>query len=371
MTYFVRLAATLKSFSTVLLAAAMVLANPPASEASGQVIYGHTDVKGSKIAYREAGDPSNPALVLLHGFPSSSHMYRDLIPALARDYYVLAPDFPGSGASSLPQSVDFGFHEIAAAIETLLDSKDIERTSLYAMGYGVSVAMHLYQARPDRVEALVLQNGALYDDQLGDYWQPLRVYWSDPTPWNRDQLLPLFSLNSTKWQFCHGVQNAERISPDMFWQAQYLLDQPGVQAFQLQLFRDFGRITEQMFPVWQAMLRRDQPATLVIWGANDRVLAQGAAAAFRRDLPLAEVRLFETGRFVLEEFGPEIATEVAEFLSRSRTVAAPASVRAMPSAAYSLRPKSRPVRGPQQQATVKTGPGSRRVIWIEAGTDAL
>jgi len=301
------------------LAAAAALGVSLAAAAPAMAIdvrYGSEVIDGVKIAYREAGDPSRPTVLLLHGFPTSSHMFRDLIPALAGRYHVLAPDYPGFGASDMPppDSFNYSFDSIARLMTKLIDAKGIGRYVAYVQDYGAPVGYRLFAADPGRVLGFVIQNGNAYEG-LPDTWDPIRAYWADPSPQNADRLRGLLTLETTVWQFTAGTRDPEKISPDNFWHVQYLLDRPGNQEIQLALFYDY-RTNVARYPAWQALFREHQPPALVVWGKNDPFFPGYLAEGYRKDLKDVEFHLLDTGHFALEEDGSFIAERMLAFLDR-------------------------------------------------------
>ena len=284
------------------------------------VSYRAETIQGLRIAYREAGDPNAPTLLLLHGFPTSSHMFRNLIPALADKYHVIAPDFPGFGASDMPQAEDFdySFANIAVMMTELLDRKSVDQYTVYLMDYGAPVGFRMFAEHPDRVSGFVIQNGNAYEEGLREFWDPIKAYWAEPTKENGDALRGFLTLDATKWQFTHGTQNPEAISPDNFWHVQYLLDRPGNQDVQLELFLDYGTNVAE-YPKWQALFREHQPPALLMWGKNDHIFPAEGAHPYTRDLQDLEFHLLDTGHFALEEYGPQIADRMIAFMDRVHT----------------------------------------------------
>ena len=282
-----------------------------------QVHYRTETISGIEIAYREAGDPANPTVLLLHGFPTSSHMFRNLIPVLAGNYHVLAPDFPGFGASEMPaaDAFEYSFANIAQMMTTLLDRKKVDRYAVYLMDYGAPVGYRMFAADPERVSGFIIQNGNAYEEGLRDFWDPIKAFWADPSAENGDKLRGFLTLDATKWQYTHGTKSPEKISPDNFWHVQYLLDRPGNQEVQLELFRDYGTNVPE-YPKWQALFRQHQPPALLVWGKNDHIFPADGAYPYKRDLENLEFHLLDTGHFALEEYGPEIAMRMRGFLSR-------------------------------------------------------
>ena len=284
---------------------------------ASQVQFRSETIDGIKIAYREAGDPAKPTILLLHGFPTSSHMFRNLIPQLSKKYHVIAPDYPGFGASDMPLAKDFeySFAKIADMMTTLLDRKKVDRYSVYLMDYGAPVGYRMYAKNPERVSGFIIQNGNAYEEGLREFWDPIKAYWADPSKENGDKLRGFFKLGATKWQFTHGTQNPENISPDNFWHVQYLLDRPGNQEVQLELFLDYGTNVGE-YPKWQALFRKHQTPALLMWGKNDPIFPEQGAHPYKRDLKNLEFHILDTGHFALEEYGEKIASHMIKFLNR-------------------------------------------------------
>ncbi|NRB17891.1 MAG: alpha/beta hydrolase [Rhodobacteraceae bacterium] len=309
----------LKFAGPALVAAALAL--PAASNAANPATAGtqfkSAEIGGLNIAYREAGDPSKPTVLLLHGFPTSSHMFRNLIPELAEDYHVIAPDYPGFGASDMPDAAEYeySFANTAALMTGLLDHKGVDKYAVYLMDYGAPVGYRMFAQNPERVSGFIIQNGNAYEEGLREFWDPIKAYWADPSVANGDALRGFLKLDATKWQFTHGVQDPTSISPDNFWHVQYLLDRPGNQEVQLEMFLDYGTNVGE-YPKWQALFREHQPPALLMWGGNDVIFPEEGAHPYKRDLNDLEFHILNTGHFALEEYGDEIAAEMKEFLGR-------------------------------------------------------
>jgi pimeloyl-ACP methyl ester carboxylesterase len=274
-------------------------------------------VDGQTIFYREAGNNKNaPTILLLHGFPTSSHMYRDLIPALADKFHLIAPDYPGFGYSSMPtvDKFQYTFDHLAEIVDKFITQIGLERYSVYVMDYGAPVGYRLAVKHPEKIEALIVQNGNAYDEGLGEFWEPLRAYWSEPSEKNKDALMKLLTIEATKWQYTHGVRNENAISPDNWILDQSLLERPGNKEIQLQLFYDY-RSNLPLYPQWQEYFRKYQPPTLVVWGKNDNIFLKEGAIPYQRDLKNVEVHLLDTGHFALEEEGELIAKLISRFLT--------------------------------------------------------
>jgi pimeloyl-ACP methyl ester carboxylesterase len=309
-----------------LLAAAfgLVLGQAPAGLAddkpgTARVAYRTVKVDGLDIFYREAGPKDAPAVLLLHGFPTSSQMFRNLIPALADEFRLVAPDYPGFGHSSMPKAGEFRytFDNLAAVIETFTEKVGLKRYALYVQDYGAPVGYRLAARHPERVTALVVQNGNAYDEGIAnDFWEPIKAYWKDPaSKAKRDALRGLLSYEATKWQYTHGVKDVSRVSPDGPAHDQFLLDREGNKEIQLDLFLSYGS-NPPLYPKWQGYFRKHQPPTLIVWGKNDQIFPAAGAAPYKRDLKTIEYHLLDAGHFALETNGDEIARLMRGFLRR-------------------------------------------------------
>ena len=277
----------------------------------------HTvSIDGLDIFYREAGSRSNPTILLLHGFPTSSHMFRNLIPALGDQFHLVAPDYPGYGNSSMPtvDEFDYTFDHLAEIVEKFITAIELKKYSLYVMDYGAPIGFRIAAKYPEQVEALIIQNGNAYEEGLREFWEPIRDYWRDRSPENADQLRFLLSLEGTRWQYTNGVQNLEAISPDTWTMDQHFLDRPGNQEIQLALF-DSYKSNPPLYPQWQAYFRQHQPPTLVVWGQNDPIFPAEGAYPYKNDLQTLEFHLLNTGHFALEECGDEIADHIRRFMT--------------------------------------------------------
>ena len=313
-----RLMSSLAGTAAIGLAVTATAGEPDdASAASPQVYHRTVEIEGQEIFYREAGPADAPTILLLHGFPTSSHMFRNLIPALADEFHVIAPDYPGYGNSAMPplDEFEYSFAHFARIVETLTDRLGVERYSLYLMDYGAPVGFRLATSRPERVEALIVQNGNAYEEGLREFWDPIKAYWADPTADNAVPLRGLLTLDATKWQYTNGVRDAEVISPDNWTVDQALLDRSGNDEIQLAMFYDY-RTNVPLYPQWQQYLRSYQPPTLIVWGANDYIFPAEGAHPYKRDLKDVEFHLLETGHFALEEDGDQIARLIRSFLHR-------------------------------------------------------
>ncbi len=284
-----------------------------------RVTYHTTQVDGLKIFYREAGPKNAPTIVLLHGFPSSSHMFRELIPRLSDKYHVVAPDYPGYGYSDAPSTEHFAytFDHLADVVDEFLDQQGITKYSIYIQDYGAPVGFRLATRHPERVQVIITQNGNAYDEGLAPFWAEfLYPYWKDPNPTNEAKVRQLLTLETTKFQYLQGFRNPEDVSPDAYTFDQMTLDRPGNDKIQLALFYDY-RNNPPLYPAWHKYLREKKPAVLVVWGKNDPVFAAAGAQAFLQDAPRAEVHLLDTGHFALEEDGAEIAQLIRSFLAKN------------------------------------------------------
>jgi pimeloyl-ACP methyl ester carboxylesterase len=279
-----------------------------------------TSVAGVNIFYREAGERGTPVVVLLHGFPSSSHMYRNLIPALADRYHVIAPDLPGFGLSEMPSPSEFeyGFAAFSNVVAGLLEQLSIERYALYVMDYGAPTGFRVALAHPDRVTALIIQNGNAYEEGMGDFWAPTRAYWTDNGPATRDAMRPFLSLDGTRFQYLTGSKDEARIDPASWLYDQLFLDRPGSVEIQLDIIYDY-RSNVALYPAFQTYLREHRPPTLILWGENDPIFLPDGARAYLRDLPDAELHFLDTGHFALEDKADEMIRVMRDFLAQNLT----------------------------------------------------
>ena len=280
----------------------------------------HRNVKidGVNIFYREAGPADAPVLLLLHGFPTSSHMFRNLIPALADRYRLIAPDYPGYGQSDMPDRSKFAytFDHFAQLIGGLLEKLGVVRYAMYVMDYGAPVGWRLALKHPERVTGLIVQNGNAYVEGMKEFWDPIKVYWYDRSEAHRKALHVLVAPESTKFQYTDGVADVSRISPDNWVHDQALLDRPGNIDIQMDTFYDY-RTNLPLYPLVQAYFRKHRPPTLIVWGKNDKIFPADGAYPYKRDLPDVEFHLLDTGHFALEDKADEIVPLIRDFLNRN------------------------------------------------------
>jgi pimeloyl-ACP methyl ester carboxylesterase len=298
----------------------IALAHPASAAAAAEAVTYHTaDIDGVKVFYREAGPKDAPTVLLLHGFPTSSHMFRNLIPQLADRYHVIAPDYPGYGQSDQPAMDKFvySFDNLATVVDKLTGKLGVTKYAMYVQDYGAPVGFRLAAAHPERISAIVVQNGNAYAEGIDDpFWAPLKAYWADKSEANAAKLRPLFEADVTRWQYTEGFRNpALHVSPDTWVLDQAYMDRPGNKAIQLELLHSYGT-NPPLYSDWQAYFRKYQPPMLIVWGKNDKTFRVAGASAYLRDLPKAELHLLDTGHFALEEDGDEIVRLMRDFLKR-------------------------------------------------------
>jgi pimeloyl-ACP methyl ester carboxylesterase len=304
-------------FSAALPLATNAEMGPSERASQSAVHYLTSKVDGVDVFYREAGPPNAPVVLLLHGFPTSSHMFRNLIPALAGRYRVIAPDYPGFGESAAPDHSKFAytFAHYAEIVDGLMGQLGASKYAMYVMDYGAPVGYRLALRHPDRVTALIVQNGNAYEEGLREFWDPIKAYWADGSQARRAALDFLVAPATTKFQYTDGVEDVTRISPDNWRHDQPLLDRPGNKDIQLDLFRDYGS-NVPLYPAFQAFFRERRPPTLIVWGKNDKIFPAEGAAPYLRDLPDAEVHMIDSGHFALEDRADEMIPLIRDFLDR-------------------------------------------------------
>ena len=274
------------------------------------------EADGIQVFYREAGDVAAPVVLLLHGFPTSSFMFRDLIPRLADSYRVIAPDLPGFGFTDVPskRKYTYSFDALAGTVQAFTDALGLNRYAIYVFDYGAPTGFRLATGHPERITAIISQNGNAYEEGLGDAWGPIRTYWSTPTAENREVIRQaILNLEGTRWQYTHGVANPESVPPESYTLDTALLERPGNKEIQLDLFLDYAS-NVKLYPKFQEYLRKSQPPLLAIWGKNDPFFIPAGAEAYRKDLPSAQIQFLDTGHFATETHSVEIAAAIKEFL---------------------------------------------------------
>lgn len=284
-----------------------------------QTLHRTVEVETQNIFYREAGDKSDPTIVLLHGFPTSSHMYRNLIPKLAEKYHVIAPDYPGFGNSSMPALTEFeySFDNLAKITDKFLAKVGADEYTLYVMDYGAPIGFRIAAAHPERVQGLIIQNGNAYDEGLRDFWDPIKAYWKEKSPANGKALADaLLTIEATEWQYTNGTRNKATISPDNWIVDQAKLDRPGNKEIQLELFYSYGT-NPALYPEWQTYFREQQPPTLLVWGKGDYIFPEEGAHPYKRDLENLDFHILDTGHFALEEDGDKISKLILKFMKKN------------------------------------------------------
>ncbi len=287
------------------------------------ITYRTANVDGLKIFYREAGRTDAPTLLLLHGFPTSSHMFRDLIPKLADRFHLVAPDLTGFGQSDMPSRDVFAytFANLAKVMGRFTEVVNLKRFAIYIFDYGAPVGLRIAIERPEQITAIISQNGNAYEEGLSDGWNPIRTYWREPTKANRDALRGFLSPETTFWQYTHGVSDPSLVSPDGYSLDDFYMARPGAHEAQLDLLLDYAS-NVALYPKFQAYFRDRQPPLLAVWGRNDPFFLPAGAEAFRRDIPRADVRFFDAGHFALETHCAEIAGAIRDFIGRTAAAAA-------------------------------------------------
>lgn len=283
-----------------------------------QTQYKTIKVRGVEIFYREAGQVNKPTLILLHGYPTSSHMFRNLMNDLSNEYHLVAPDYPGFGNSEQPpvSSFDYTFDNISALVDEFISKLGINKYSLYLMDYGAPIGFRIAAKHPERIQSLIIQNGNAYDEGLKDFWIPIKKYWNDYTVENGKPLEGFHSPDGLKWQYTHGVKDISKINPDNWNIDLKHLTRAENNEIQLAMFYDY-RTNVPLYPEWQAYFRKHQPPTLIVWGKNDHIFPADGAYPYKRDLKNLEFHLLETGHFALEELGPEMGNTIRKFLKKN------------------------------------------------------
>lgn len=268
------------------------------------------------IFYREAGNKDSPAILLLHGFPTSSHMFRNLITGLADQFHLVAPDYPGYGNSSMPpvDKFEYSFDNIAGVVDKFIQKLGLDKYSLYVMDYGAPVGFRIAQKHPEKVESLIIQNGNAYDEGLREFWDQFRAYWKDRNPETEAAMRKLLTMDATKWQYTDGFRNTAVVSPDNWNMDMFFMSRPGNDLIQLELFYSYGT-NPPLYPKWQAYFREYQPPTLIVWGKNDKIFPAEGAYPYKRDLKDVDFHLLDTGHFALEEDGAVIADHIRRFIT--------------------------------------------------------
>jgi len=288
------------------------------AQRNNPVLHKTIDVNGVEIFYREAGSKEAPTILLLHGYPTSSHMFRNLMADLSDDFHLIAPDYPGYGNSAQPpmDQFDYTFDNMANVVEGFLDQFEIRKYSIYLMDYGAPIGYRIAAKYPERVEALIVQNGNAYDEGLREFWDPIKTYWNHYTVENGQALEGFHSLDGLKWQYTHGVRDPETISPDNWNIDLRHLSRQENDKIQLAMFYDY-RTNVPLYPEWQAYFRKYQPPTLIVWGKNDHIFPAEGAYPYKKDLNNIEFHLLDTGHFALEEDVKVIGTYISDFLARN------------------------------------------------------
>jgi len=279
------------------------------------IFYKSKEINGIKIAYREAGNPKNPTLILLHGFPSSSHQYRKVLAQLSDHYYMIAPDYPGFGESDFPSKENFNytFDNIALIIDRFVQSFKLDNYSLMIQDYGAPIGFRIATAHPEKITSIINQNGNAYTSGLGNSWEGIEKLWKDNSKENRESLQYVFSKEGLKWQYTHGTRNPEKINPDT-WNLDFLrLSRKGAHEVNLDLFYDYQN-NIKLYPKWQEYMRQNQPPMLIVWGKNDLFFTEPGAKAFKNDLKNIDYNIYDTGHFALEEDGDAIIMKMRNFL---------------------------------------------------------
>lgn len=279
--------------------------------------YKMLEVEGIHIAYREAGNTNKPTIVLLHGYPSSSHQYRKVLHQLSDEYHLIAPDYPGFGNSDFPSpdAYEYTFDNIAVTIDAFLEKKEITRYALMMQDYGAPIGFRIATRHPERVTAIINQNGNAYEEGLGEAWDAIRALWANRNESTEKALLPAFTLDGLKWQYTHGTRNPENVNPDT-WHLDYLrMSRPNAHKVNIDLWYDYQN-NLKLYPQWQQYLRKHQPPMLIVWGKNDEYFPESGAEAFKKDVDTIDYNIYDTGHFALEEDGDEIIEKIRAFMAK-------------------------------------------------------
>jgi len=280
-----------------------------------RIKYKTLEVNGVSIAYREAGNPENPTIVLLHGYPSSSHQYRKVLAQLSDEYHLVAPDYPGFGNSDFPSPDDYEytFDNIAETMDTFLQVKGLDSFAIMMQDYGAPIGFRIATAHPEKVTAIITQNGNAYEEGIGEIWKGIKALWADRNDSTEQALLPAFTLEGLRWDYTHGTRNPENVNPDS-WHLDYLrMSRPNAHKVNLDLWYDYQN-NLKLYPKWQKYLRDNQPPVLVVWGKNDEYFPESGAEAFKKDVKNIDYNIYDTGHFALEEDGNEIIGKIRTFM---------------------------------------------------------
>jgi pimeloyl-ACP methyl ester carboxylesterase len=282
-----------------------------------KIMYKTLEVNGIKIAYREAGNTNKPTIVLLHGYPSSSHQYRKVLNQLADEYHLIAPDYPGYGNSDFPSPAeyDYTFDNIAKTMDAFLEKIEITKYAIMMQDYGAPIGFRIATKHPERITAIINQNGNAYEEGLGKGWEPIRALWANRNENTEKALLPAFTLEGLEWQYTHGTRNPENVNPDT-WHLDYLrMSRPNAHKVNIDLWFDYQN-NIKLYPLWQQYLRKNQPPMLIVWGKNDEYFPESGAEAFKKDLDTIDYNIYDTGHFALEEYGEEIIEKIRAFMDK-------------------------------------------------------
>ncbi|WP_109831215.1 alpha/beta fold hydrolase [Reichenbachiella versicolor] len=282
------------------------------------VFYKKKEIQGVNIFYREAGNPKKPALILWHGFPSSSHQYRKVLAALGDDYYIIAPDYPSFGASDYPDPNEFEytFDHLAEVMDEFLTTFNLPSYTFMMQDYGAPIGYRIIMKHPKKIKGLIIQNGNIYEEGLGKGWEGIRKIWADNSEKNRIALYDAFSLEGLKWQYTHGVKDLNKINPDTWFLDYQRMQRPGIIDMNINLFYDYKN-NLKLYPQWQSFLRKNQPPLLIVWGKNDAFFPESGARAYKEDVKMIDYNIYDTGHFALEEYGTEIIEKIRRFMNKT------------------------------------------------------